>query len=297
MMIMIINLIKLKLLEEKLDLNLYFGNWINNIDELSKKFINDDPFNYIKIDNFLNLNYAEKLYNEYPNDFSNWHKYWNPLEVKYANDDINNMNINLRKLFYLLSTNGFTKFMSKLSSILDLEVDPYLNGAGLHVHPRYGRLHLHLDYEKHPKLINKQRRLNIILFLTKDWKQEWNGDNQLWNKDITKCIVRSYPKFNSAIIFQTNEISWHGLPDVIQCPENVYRKSFAYYYISPLSSSSQSNKIGNDGSGYRTKAIFTKKPDDPNLEQMTELYKIRPIRRIENDDLKKIWPEWTPNLF
>ena len=90
------------------------------------------------------------------------------------------------KLFYLLSTDNVTEIFSKISSIENLEYDPYLNGAGLHAHPRYGRLHMHLDYEKHPKLVNKERRLNIILFLTKDWKEEWNGDNQLWNNNMTE---------------------------------------------------------------------------------------------------------------
>ena len=53
-----------------------------------------------------------------------------------------------------------------------------------------------------------------------------------------KCMVKTYPKFNSAIIFKTDEITWRGLPEKIMCPKNVFRKSFAYYYISPLISSS-----------------------------------------------------------
>ena len=72
-------------------------------------------------------------------------------------------------------------------------------------------------------------------------------------------LVKSHIKFNRAVIFQTNEISWHGVPDKIMCPEGTLRKSFAYYYISPLTSKSNNNKIGNNGSGYREKATFVKK--------------------------------------
>ena len=153
---------------------------------------------------------------------------------------------------------------------------------------------MHLDYEKHPKLENMERRLNIILFLNKDWKEEWNGDNQLWDKDMKKCVVRSYPEFNRAIIFQTNDISWHGVPDKIMCPDNVFRKSLAYYYISPLVSESDESKFGNDGSGFRTKATFTKRPDDEYSDKMDKLFKIRPFRRIEPEDMNLIWPEWNP---
>lgn len=275
----------------------YFGKWINNINELKEQYNGSLPFEHIRIDNFLKHEYAEEIFKNFPNDFENWHKYCNPIEVKYANDDINNMNKSIKDLFYLLSTNQLIEIFSKITGINDLEYDPYLHGAGLHAHPRYGRLNIHLDYEKHIILKNKQRRLNIILFLTKDWKKEWNGDNQLWDKEMKECKVKTYPKFNSAIVFQTNDISWHGLPDKIMCPEGTYRKSLAYYYISPLIANSNESKIGNDGSGYRTKATFIKRPQDPEDERMEKLYEIRPHRRIEQEDMNKIWPDWTPELF
>lgn len=275
----------------------YFGNWINDTESLFIKYNSSVPFKHIRIDNFLKNEYAEEIFKNYPNDFENWHKYYNPIEVKYSNDDINNMNKSIKDLFYLLSTNQLIEIFSKITGINNLEYDPYLYGAGLHSHPKYGRLNIHLDYEKHIILKNKQRRLNIILFLTKDWKKEWNGDNQLWDKEMKECKVKTYPKFNSAIVFKTNDISWHGLPDKIMCPDGIYRKSLAYYYISPLISNSNESKIGNDGSGYRTKATFIKRPDDPYDEKMEKLYEIRPHRRIEKEDMDKIWPDWTPELF
>ena len=44
--------------------------------------------------------------------------------------------------------------------------------------------------------------------------------------------------------------------------------------------------------GYRTKATFVKRPQDDEDERMNELYKIRPYRRIEKEDMDKIWPDW-----
>ena len=81
------------------------------------------------------------------------------------------------------------------------------------------------------------------------------------------------------------------------CPEGIFRKSVAYYYISPLITNKNSDKFGNNGSGYRTKASFIKRPNDPNYPQMEKLYKIRPNRRIEDEDMKEIWPEWSPCIF
>lgn len=76
------------------------------------------------------------------------------------------------------------------------------------------------------------------------------------------------------------------------CPPEIYRKTLAYYYISPLINKKDETKIGNDGSGFRTKATFIKRPQDKYDEKMEQLYKIRPYKRIEKEDMDRIWPHW-----
>jgi len=299
---------EIKLLPEELELinniqdhniKSHFGAWIDSIDELKEKFSNSKPVKHIIIDNFLNMDFARKCAENYPDNFlenPSWHKYNNPIEVKYANDKLETFSVHQKDLIYFLSSKYITGLFRYITG-LDLEIDPYIHGAGLHVHPRYGRLGLHLDYERHIYLKDKQRQLNIILYLSENWKPEWKGDTQLWSSDCKKCEISSPVVFNSAIIFQTNEISWHGLPESIMCPEDVYRKTIAYYYLSPLSFKKDVSKNGANEDGYRYKACFVKRPEDPELQQMKELYKIRPNRRIEKEDMDKIWPEWTPELF
>jgi len=293
-----IKLLELKKMEfiSEMDKKSYFGDWIYNTNELFNKFNGVEPFDHVIIPNFLKDDYAEMIFNSFPTDITSekWHKYYNPMEIKYANDDINNLPICIRKLFYLLSTNEIVKEISQLSGIEKLEYDPYLHGAGLHIHPRNGKLNMHLDYEKHPHM-DKERRLNIILYMSKDWKEEWNGDTQLWDKNMQNCIVKSQVKFNTAIIFRTNNQSWHGVPEQIKCPENIYRKSIAYYYVSPIVTESDDNVIGNDGSGYRKKATYCKRPCDPYDENMEKLFKIRSQRLITNEDLKESFPLFLTN--
>jgi len=262
----------------------FFGDWINNISNLKDKFINAEPFEHVVIDNFLNDEYAEILYNEFPENYNEWHNYCNPIEVKYAYDNINNLKDNTKNLFYYLSSAQITHVFSELVNIPNLEYDEYLHGAGMHAHPKYGRLNIHLDYEKHP-ITGKERRINVILFLSKDWDTNWNGANELWNNNVTKRIAKTDVKFNRAIIFKTNDISWHGVPDIINCPEGVYRKSLAYYYVSNLITNKHEKE-------YRLKAKFVKRPQDNYNESIEKLYKIRPNRRITCEDMKEIFPEW-----
>jgi len=262
----------------------YLGSWINNIAVLKEKFINAEPFEHVVIDNFLETSYAEKLYNSFPNNYDNWHKYLNPIEIKYTYDNINELNNELKDYFYYLSTDETIDIFRKLTNIDNLTYDEYLHGAGLHCHPKNGRLNIHLDYEKHPHS-GKERRINVIYFLNKEWLPEWNGQNELWDKDITKCITKTDIKFNRAIIFKTNDISWHGLPEKINCPQDIFRKSLAYYYVSPLNSKKPEEL-------YRKKARYVKRPNDDYDENLEQLYKIRPYRRITKEDMDKYFPNW-----
>ena len=225
-----------------------FGNWVNEIEILKNKFLNAQPFEHIVIENFLNESYADELYDLFPTNFDNWHKYENPIEVKYAFDDINSLDEKMKNFFYFLSSDKLIDIFRQITHIKDLTFDEYLHGAGLHCHPRSGKLNIHLDYEKHP-FTGKERRLNIIFFLTKDWNDEWNGQNELWDKEAKSCVVKTGIRFNKAIIFKTNNISWHGLPEKILCPENHFRKSLAFYYVSPLTNEKDEND-------YRKKAQY-----------------------------------------
>ena len=270
-----------------------FGDWFNNIDKLSLKTA---PFDHIIIPDFINRDYYHEIESKIPSTpEKTWWKYENPVEVKYALDDLNTMHPAIRNVFYSLSHDNTIDRFKKIFNIPDLEYDPYCHGAGLHMHPRYGRLNMHIDYEIHP-ISNKQRRLNVILYLNDEWNQEWNGDTQLWDETVSNCVVKSYPKKNTAIIFVTTEQSWHGVPNIIMCPNDIYRKTLAFYYVSDIKNEKNIDKLGANENGFRKKAVFVKRPSDPYDERMEALYKIRPHRLITDQDMENIWSDWNITL-
>lgn len=263
----------------------FFGNWINNIEVLREQFLSGKPFENIVIDDFLDSSFAEKLASLFPMNHQDWFYYENPIEVKYAFDNIDKLPDELKNYFYYLSSEYIIKKIASLTNIPDLEYDEYLHGAGLHSHPRYGRLNIHLDYEKHP-YSGKERRINIIYFLNKDWNSTWNGANELWGNCVSQeGIQKTQVKFNRAIIFKTNDISLHGLPEKIMCPKNVFRNTLAYYYVSPL----QTHKNEAD---YRKKAKFIRTCTQPYNQNLEDLYEIRRNRRITKQDMQLLFPFW-----
>ena len=122
--------------------------------------------------------------------------------------------------------------MQDLTSINEkLVPDPELNGGGLHEIKSGGYLKVHTDFNKHPNF-NLDRRVNILIYLNKNWNSIYGGDLQLWDRDMQICKKKIYPIFNKMVIFSTNDYSNHGHPDPVTCPENISRKSIALYYFS-----------------------------------------------------------------
>lgn len=69
--------------------------------------------------------------------------------------------------------------------------------------------------------------------MNKNWKDEYNGHLELWdfkNNNKGKLLEKISPIFNRAVIFETNEISYHGHPHPLNTPKNINRKSIATYY-------------------------------------------------------------------
>src|SRR5208282_3669906 len=93
------------------------------------------------------------------------------------------------------------------------------------------KLGVHADFNKHGEF-GLDRRLNLLLYLNKDWREEYGGHLQLWNRDMSRCEAKVAPIFNRVVVFGTTDFTYHGHPDPLQCPDDMTRKSLALYYFS-----------------------------------------------------------------
>ena len=142
--------------------------------------------------------------------------------------------ISYRAISFLNSDN-FTNYLSTtIFGGKRLYSDPGLNGGGWHIHKKGGKLNTHLDYSLHPKL-KLQRKFNIIIYMNPNWKEDWGGALGFWGNESPdkpgELVASIGSKFNRAVIFDTTQNSWHGLPDPLSCPDNEARKSIAVYYL------------------------------------------------------------------
>ena len=153
----------------------------------------------------------------------------NRFEKKYAFGRIERWGPWTRRLMAYLNSRPFLTFLEALTSIESLLADPDCVGGGLHEILPGGYLKIHADFNKHPRT-RWHRRLNVLLYLNKDWDERWGGHLELWDSRMARCVKQVLPTFNRLAVFSTTDTAYHGHPDPLQCPPGRSRKSLALYY-------------------------------------------------------------------
>jgi Rps23 Pro-64 3,4-dihydroxylase Tpa1-like proline 4-hydroxylase len=194
------------------------------------RYIQAQPFPYIVLDNVFEDQMLNEIVGEFPSaNEIDWMKFNNPNERKLASRNELQFGNKTRQFIHYLNSKPFISFLERLTGIENLIPDPSLDGGGLHQILPGGLLKIHADFNKHSKT-NLDRRLNVLVYLNKNWSDEFGGHFELWSRDMSKAEVRILPLFNRMAIFSTTSTSYHGHPDPLNCPSDQSRKSIAMYY-------------------------------------------------------------------
>lgn len=196
------------------------------------EYVNAAPFPSMYFDDFFDADMLRKVLAEFPQigkDKTDI-QYANPNEQKLATKGEYRFGEVTREFVHFLNSQPFLEFLQNLTGIKETLIpDPYFEGGGFHEIKPGGYLKMHVDFHKH-KLTNLDRRLNILVYLNEDWKEEYGGHFELWERDMSKSVKRILPVFNRLAMFSTTGYSWHGHPDPLSCPSDRSRRSIALYY-------------------------------------------------------------------
>lgn len=208
-----------------------YARWGTQTSVLRRRFRENAPYPHLHLKTFLDADVAGAIATEFPGlETDAWTRY------KHRNE--NKLGLAKRSLFPQLlgqavdelNTPEFADWLSEVTSIPSLMPDDTLEGGGLHQSGRGGFLNVHTDFSCHHYRKDWHRRVNLILYLNPNWHEQWGGAIELWDRDMRQCVVKIPPLFNEALIFETNDISYHGFPEPLRCPEGESRKSIALYY-------------------------------------------------------------------
>ena len=196
----------------------------------AERFRTAQPFPHVVLDGLFDANLLARIVDEFPRPSDiEWDQYRDKRQVKLASSRDEHFGPLTKGLLFHLNSATFLEFLSQVSGIANLIADSYFEGGGMHQIERGGKLAIHADFNRH-RHYGLDRRLNALLYLNPNWQDEYGGHLELWNRDMTSCVVRIAPLFNRLVVFATTDFAYHGHPDALTCPAGVTRKSLALYY-------------------------------------------------------------------
>jgi Rps23 Pro-64 3,4-dihydroxylase Tpa1-like proline 4-hydroxylase/glycosyltransferase involved in cell wall biosynthesis len=221
---------------------------------VTEKEINEyrqaQPFPHMVIDNFLPPSLLNGVIDDFRN-YNNWgwdnSNYSKDHQVKkffspWNNDGDTTLPINTKLILNYFNSPDVINMLEKLTGIKDLIADPTLLNGGMHKIDSGGKLSIHTDSRKHT-ITGNYRRINLLIYLNKDWNKEWGGSLQLWDKDMTTIVQDIQPLFNRVVIFNTGADTYHGHPHPLNTPNGMSRISLALYYYTKENPDTEENSV------------------------------------------------------
>ena len=206
-----------------------FGNSLRN------QFREKKPFPHIILSNFISIknllkNAVDELDLGQPRK---WYKSTHKNSYKLFNNDFDDYTQIQKLIFIYLFSDKFMSFLKELTGIKDLVPDTSLFGGGISEIYAGGFLNPHADFNKHQTELkhlgeHQYRRLNLLLYLNENWKEECGCSLDLYDEN-KQLYVQYPPLFNNCIIFETSKKSYHG-NDSWKC--GGARRAISVYYYS-----------------------------------------------------------------
>jgi Rps23 Pro-64 3,4-dihydroxylase Tpa1-like proline 4-hydroxylase len=201
------------------------------VSTVGTSYIDASPYPHIVIDQLFDHDILTNIFAEFPKPADiEWTNYKNAREVKLASNKDEHFGPYTKTMLYHLNSAPFLNFLTEITGINNLIADSYLDGGGMHQIQRGGKLAVHADFNRHSGT-KLDRRLNALLYLNPEWKSEYGGELELWDRDMARCQKKIEPLFNRLVVFSTTDFTYHGHPEPLNCPSDMTRKSLALYYF------------------------------------------------------------------
>ncbi len=190
------------------------------------------PFPHIVLDGLFSAALLDQAVAELPAASARWTTYNTVNESKQVCSDASLFGPTAEIIVHALNSAPFVRFLERLTGIAGLIPDPHLHAAGYMKVSPGGFLGLHYDFATQREL-KLDRRINVLLYLNRDWLAEWGGALELHSNDpVTDPVhqeVAIAPLFNRVAIFNTPN-ALHGHRKPLTCPQGRARLCLSWYY-------------------------------------------------------------------
>ncbi len=182
------------------------------------------------IDDLLPESVAMEIYKAFPRDGEGFFSQKTFREHKRTSDNLDQHPRILADITYAIQDERVVAKVAEITQMPALEPDPHLYAGGLSMMFKDEFLNPHID-NSHEATRAKYRRINLLYYVTPDWKVENGGNLELWDENVTEPVVL-FARFNRLALMETHDRSYHSVsPVVVAGP----RCCVSNYYFSELS--------------------------------------------------------------
>lgn len=199
------------------------------VDEYERTFNGATPVRHVAIDNFLDEDFAQKLFEDLPQPDAMPKSRDYMFSDKHELSTLDRHSELSKQLHEVFMSKEFAEFLRPLAGH-EVFIDPEYVGGGFHAGASHSYLDMHVDFNIHPTHQDWLREFNILLYLNPGWDPSWAGQLKLTD-DPSRPGITVDPLFNRLVIMESTDKSFHGY-DKLNFPEGRSRRSIAAYAYS-----------------------------------------------------------------
>lgn len=184
---------------------------------------------FCAIDDLLPSDIAHKIADAFPGG-SEMRLMKNFREHKYTSKSLDKYDPVIADITFAFQDKRVIDKVAFLTGIREASGDPHLYAGGISSMERGHFLNPHLD-NSHDGEQQYYRVLNLLYYITPDWRPENGGNLELWDEKVT-TPVEIPSLFNRLVLMATNDRSWHSVNEV---RADGSRQCISNYYFSPHS--------------------------------------------------------------
>lgn len=196
-----------------------------NKDSYRQQFLTASPFPHIAIDGICDEQKLTLLYNSIPEIETSSADYVF-AKNKFEKSKFKELGGVFEELYNDLTSQRFQDWISYITNE-NVFIDKTFYGGGIHQGKKGSFLDMHADFNYHPLEESWYRNLNLLLYINKDWQENYGGHLRLEDERTGSKTEVAVP-FNRLAIMHCRGYTLHGY-DPIHFPENTYRTSIAAY--------------------------------------------------------------------
>lgn len=164
------------------------------------------------IDDVLPIEMAKKCFEVFPEP-SAMRCLKSLREYKHVSAQMDKHDGRLEAVIYAFQDEKIVELIGDICGIESLYADESLYAGGLSLMAKDNFLHPHLD-NSHDAERERWRVLNLLYYVTPDWRLENGGHLELWPDGPKQKPVLIESKFNRLVVMATHDTSWHSVNQV-----------------------------------------------------------------------------------